>query len=212
LAAFLQFVYRQCEAWDRSKAADDILQPRFAASRNDEFLVVYEKTALLDRVYGTNVFDAFRLAQHIVSCNIDSLLKIGDPTVVSKIRSGHGIRAKKKGRKEKDLYSFATKYASWHRPDAYPIYDGLIGRLLPKLNRRFPFYNGPLSQQSLRDYSNLIAAIDSLTANLRLKHLRYKKIDKALWLWAKYRFRRKQLNDQIRRAVSDKRQRLRIWL
>lgn len=211
LSEFLRLVYGQFTAWERYKIADDILHERFHATRNHKLLVVYEKVVLLDRLYGTNVFHAFRMAEHIVRCKIDPLLKAAKPEVICRIRAGHDITAKQSW-KEKDLYSFASKYASWHRPDVYPIYDGLIGRLLPKLNRKLRFHNGLLSPKQLRTYSNLIVAIDELTEKLGLESFRYKKIDKALWLWAKYEFRREHMNDEIKRGISKARKRLKIRL
>jgi hypothetical protein len=210
IGLFLSAVYSAFEQWERYRSADDLLLRRFSQTKNDEFLEVYEKAALLDRLYGTNVFDVFRIAKHIVSQNIDPLLQSGSRRVVERIRKGHGIVS---GRNTpRDLYSFATKYASWHAPQRYPIYDGLIGRLLPKLNRTLRFHQDSLIKSRLKNYPSFVTAIDSLMRQTNLSAFGYKKLDKALWLWAKYEFFRERVPKRIQKRISTAKRKLSVQL
>jgi hypothetical protein len=137
-------------------------------------------------------------------------LESGSAGVIDKIRRGHGIISRKKN--VRDLYSFATKYASWHAPQQYPIYDGLIGRLLPKLNRKLNFSEGSLSKSKLKTYSTFVRAIDSLMRQVNLESFGYKKLDKALWLWAKYEFFRDRVPKRIQKRISEAKKRYRVRL
>ena len=71
------------------------------------------KISVLNDLYSTNIFGTFIMAEHIQYLNIDIQLKRGDPTLVNRIASGHGIVSSRTNR-ELNFYSFATKYCNWH--------------------------------------------------------------------------------------------------
>ncbi|ODS39372.1 hypothetical protein BEH94_10640 [Candidatus Altiarchaeales archaeon WOR_SM1_SCG] len=53
--------------------------------------------------------------------------------------------------KERNLYSFATKYCSHHKPEDYPIYDSFVEKLLLHFKREDTFYE--FRKSDLKKYS-----------------------------------------------------------
>ncbi|HET6384515.1 MAG TPA: hypothetical protein VFJ58_14060 [Armatimonadota bacterium] len=151
--------------------------------RNGSFGEVYAKVALINLMWGTNVYDTRRLARHIQSQgqNIDRLLVAGDPKVIEAIRYGHGIRTKTGA--ERDFYSFAAKYAHWHNPMCYPPYDSFGDFSLVGLQRQFPFAS--LRSGDLISYVTLKRTIDKLKRYTGWSSPGYKEIDEGLWICGK---------------------------
>ena len=139
-------------------------------------------------LYKTAIINSPKLANYIFKKgkNIDKKLKKGDISVIDDIRKGHKIGLNGKRKRERNLYSFATKYAHFHNPKAFPICDNRVIRLLAQANRQWSFYDKKFSQKNIRDYGNYKFVIDSLAESLRITKWSYKKIDQGLWLWARY--------------------------
>lgn len=164
---------------------------------NTDFHKVFTKVVLINSLYGTNIFDTSKMASHIhdPKKNIDVRIKGGDIKVIDDIRKGHDIK-RKKGNKELDFYSFATKYANWHNPSAFPIFDNLVNDLLTQFKKKniLPI---EFTAEKLRDYEEFKSVIDSLKKLLQLGDWNYKKIDKALWICAKFLYRKEQLQNEV---------------
>jgi len=120
----------------------------------DGLEAVLLKATLVNALYATNVYDIVTIARHIACPKIGDALRAGSPEAVEAIAREHGI-GKGNASGYRDFYVFATKYAHWHNPDAYPIYDSYVGWLLPILARHFPdepdfsvalSKNGPFTQ------------------------------------------------------------------
>ena len=148
---------------------------------------VYIKVVLINVLYKTAIINTPKLANHIFNkCKeIDKKLKKGDISVIDDIRHGHKIGTNGESKKERDFYSFATKYAHFHNPKAFPICDNRVIRLLAQANRQLLFYDSKFSQKGLRDYQKYKSVIDSLAERLCISGWGYKKIDQGLWLWAR---------------------------
>lgn len=143
------------------------------------------KVVILNSLYNTALYDVHKMAKHIVKQGVDPKFSRGDITVVNDIRKGHKIRNSKTG-KERDFYSFATKYCHWHAPSKYVMYDEFLGAALKDLNGRLGFYR-PFSSARLRQqYSTFKEVIDSLAATLTLTNWDYKTLDQALWVYGRY--------------------------
>jgi hypothetical protein len=145
---------------------------------NTDLEQVLTKVVLVNSLYRTGIFDVWKIAKHIHDQNIDPKIHDEDITVVDDIRSGHGIN-------KRNLYSFATKYVHWHRPSGFPIYDGLVARLLRDLNSERQFYP-EFVLSDLKRYSLLKSVIDELRSKMRLEDLDYKRVDEGLWIHAKH--------------------------
>ncbi|HUV29899.1 MAG TPA: hypothetical protein VMY05_02225 [Acidobacteriota bacterium] len=124
----------------------------------------------------------------------DRRLTSGDLSLVDDIRHGHEIIVKKSG-KERDLYSFATKYAALHQPTNFPIFDSLVMRLLTALNKQINFCP-PFTQADLRNYRRYVSVIDSLASYTGLNSFKYKRLDQGLWVLAKYYYDRSNLAEE----------------
>lgn len=166
--------------------------------KNTRIEDVLIKATLINSLYGTAIFDIIKISQHICNKNIDQKINNGEISVIDDIRTGHGIPADEN--RERNLYSFATKYISLHAPEKFPIYDGLVKRLLKDINSIHKFHNPSFTQNDLAAYHRLKSVIDSLIAFLNLKRdFRYKKIDQALWLYAKYLYK----PDELKKDADD---------
>ena len=201
LAKILASGYGWFQCIPRYRMGDEVISFAVGAHpRNTSLRDVFEKVVLVNSIYGTNIYNPFKMAEHAHLLSVDSKIRRGDISVVDDLRRGHGLL--RQNGTEWDFYSFATKYSSWHSPELFPIYDGLVKRLLPKLNRTFRFH-ARFTQGDLDDYSTLKAVIDSLSDFTRLQHLRYKKIDKGLWIYAKYLYRHNELPNEITTEIEN---------
>jgi len=119
-----------------------------------------------------------------LNSDADARLASGDLTLADDIRRGHGIRARKTG-KERNFYSFATKYAALHEPTKFPIFDSLVMKLLTTLNKQLRFCPRFI-QSDLRDYQRYVSIVDALLTFAGLGSFKYKRFDQGLWIYSKF--------------------------
>ncbi len=167
---------------------------------NDTIDAVLPKVILINSFYATQIYDTERAARNILTVDADSRLASGDLTLVDSIRRGHGIKTKKSGR-ERDFYSFATKYAALHEPTKFPIFDSLVMKLLTQLDRQLKFCSH-FTQADLRDYRRYVTVIDSLIQLTNLKSFKYKRLDQGSWVYAKYLFDSDSLSTDDNQTIS----------
>lgn len=165
---------------------------------NNKIEDVYLKVTAINSLYSTNIYDTYKIAHHIFHIkDIDKKLEDGDLSVVNEIARGHKIPNTEK---EKNFYSFATKYCSFHNPKNYPIYDGLIQNLLIEYNNSkiedFKFCEPKINYDYLRDYEKFKETIEKFKSHFSLTKFELKEIDMFLWLYAKDRERMKLNNKQ----------------
>ncbi len=169
---------------------------------NNSFQAVYEKTVLINTLYSTVVYDTIGMARHILRTNIDSKLESGDISVIGDIRAGHGIRTNRGKQKEIDFYSFATKYAAFHRPDVFPLYDDYVKKLLWQLNKIHKFTRR-FTQTELRKYPFFKEVIDSLATLVNMEDCLYEELDHALWLYGKYIDKQGRLDKALSEVIRN---------
>jgi hypothetical protein len=163
---------------DRYGPADRVLSSVFSHHPfNDALEDVLIKVVLLNGLYNTNVFAVTDMARHIRDLGIDVDLATSSPGLVDRIAK---LRIRDKTRRH---YSFATKYCSWHRPEDYPIYDGLVEKLLWLYRRQYSF--AEFAKPDLRDYPRYKAVLTAFRVHFRLEDLSFKQIDKFLWWTSK---------------------------
>lgn len=111
---------------------------------NNEISEVLLKVNILNDFYSTNIFDTYKIAEYIVSLNIDKKLKAKDLSIVNEIadKTKNGIN--------RNIYSFATKYCVHHLGDEYPIFDSFVAKMLLHLNKQDKF--SKFSYNDCRDY------------------------------------------------------------
>ena len=153
-----------------NKLREVVLEKRFEGSKNTDLQEVLIKAALLDIFYRTRIpaNNIVPIARHIEAMNIDERLynEEIDVDLVNDIAYGTSKYKKKIFDKEKEdaenlniqisnVYSFASKYCSWHNPE-YPIADSYSKGMLFYINKADPFYKiGGVktpSKVSLNDY------------------------------------------------------------
>ena len=141
------------------------------------------KISVINDMYSTNIFGTFIIAEHILGLGIDKDLVRGDPALVHKIATGHGILAKNS---ERNFYSFATKYCNWHNKEAYPIYDSFVAKILIAYRDEFEFSH--FDDIDLKDYVRFKEIINDLRKAYHLTEFNLKEIDKFLWIYGKTMF------------------------
>ena len=118
---------------------------------NNDLPHVLLKVVALNRLYSTQIFAVVDVARHIHrnAQAIDAALAAGSPGIVETIAK---VTVTVSG-KERNNYSFATKYCSWHNPASYPIYDSRVDRYLWKLQKQDRFATFFLTNADLWDYA-----------------------------------------------------------
>jgi hypothetical protein len=158
--------------------ADEAISKLFQAfPYNQKIEDVWLKVVALNGLYNTNIYATYDVAKRIYELNIEAQLEQRSPEVVNQIAL---VKIRGKTRRN---YSFASKYCSWHVPDAYPIYDSFVERLIWEYEKRDRF--AQLRRTDLQDYPRYKETIESFRDFYGLAQFDFKKLDKFLWLYGK---------------------------
>ncbi|NLI29139.1 MAG: hypothetical protein GX423_03575 [Nitrospiraceae bacterium] len=150
---------------------------------NKEIEHVLLKVSALNDFYSTNIFDTYSVARHILTKDIDDRLKTDDYSLVNDIAQ---ISIKNKN---KNFYSFASKYCSHHKPTSYPIYDSFVEKMLLHYKSRDNFDS--FDKVDLKNYGRLIKVIRNFQGFYKLDKFTLREIDIFLWLAGKDWFPKK---------------------
>lgn len=138
---------------------------------NNNLEEVLIKCAVIDNFSSTNVFDLYSMAEHIVGKHVDEKLKKGDYSVVD------DIAKVEIGGKERNFYSFATKYCHYHNPNRFAIYDSYVAKVLCA----FPNDFRKIREKDLREkYETFIDVLNGFKKQFNLE-LSFDDLDKYLW-------------------------------
>jgi len=142
------------------------------------------KIHALNDAYGAGIFWPVDVAKNILDMGIDSDLSKGDIGVIEKIakKDGKGkfeFQGKNGKIIKRKFYSFATKYASFHQPDKYPIFDSNVKTALiyfKKNCEKFAFDDEDLTKYNkfvgiIKNFKEVFCSISS-----------FRDIDKYLYL------------------------------
>lgn len=149
---------------------------------NTRFESVVLKVLGLNALYSTGIIAVQPAARRIVSLDIDARLAQGAPELVNEI----AVTPIKPG-KTMRFYSFATKYCSWHVPDAYPIFDSVVSKLINEYQRMDRFANY-VWQYELNEYHTFKHTLETFRESYGLTGFSFKELDKFLWLYGKEYF------------------------
>lgn len=180
------FVRHYVELFDESRdgRADEALAKLFYAfPANSQYEHILFKALALNDVYSTNIKVVRSVANHILSLNIDSELAQQTPELVNKIARTPG-----KDGKSRWNYSFASKYCSWHVPDAYPIYDSRVDKLIWTYRQSDRFSDFFWRKDLWSDYRIFKRTIEAFREHYDLMGFSFKELDKFLWLYSKEYF------------------------
>lgn len=149
--------------------------------KNTDLDDVAVKAAALNAFYGTNIFDIFRVARHILALDIDKRLHSGDAQLVADIADVQMANGK-----HKRFYSFASKYCSHHNPNDYPIYDSYVDRLLRYFRDVDTF--SKFKNDELKNYAAFKRILLTFRETYQLEQYTIKQIDQYLWQLGKEKF------------------------
>lgn len=145
---------------------------------NKDINDVLLKSSALNDFYSTNIFSIYAVAKHILSIpNFDQKLKVNDLGLVDEIR-----KVTING-KEKNFYSFATKYCSHHNPEAFPIYDSYVDKILLAINKQCKF--AKFTRAELKNYSRFKEILSLFQEKFGLGDFSIRQLDTYLWLLGK---------------------------
>lgn len=142
------------------------------------------KVCSLNDFYSTNIFSPFTVARHIVNLNVDEKLKQDRLEVVNEIAN-----VTMTGNKNKNFYSFATKYCSHHKPTIYPIYDSFVDKMLIYFRNTDKFYS--FHKNDLKEYPKYRKILIEFRKFYQIENFDLKEIDKYLWQIGKIHFPKK---------------------
>jgi hypothetical protein len=117
------------------------------------------------------------MAEYILKLKIDQQLEQQSPELVDQ------IAMTPIGRRN---YSFASKYCSWHVPEAYPIYDRYVDELIWAYQKTDKF--AEFKRKELKIYPRYKEVIQAFISYYRLTQFSFKEIDKFLWQYGKELF------------------------
>ena len=145
---------------------------------NKDISDVLLKVSALNDFYSTHIFKVFPMAKHIVALDVDERLRAGDVSLVRDIQKISG--------RNRNYYSFATKYCSHHKPFDFPIYDSYVDRVLRYYGRRDKFID--FIDSDLKEYEHFKAILMAFRSSYSLEAYNLKEIDKYIWLLGKEYF------------------------
>ena len=141
--------------------------------RNSDAGEVLAKVVVINRLYNTNIYDVYAVADRIVSLAIDARLRAGDLGLVD------DIARVTVGGKPRVFLSFASKYCAWHEPDRFQIYDSYVDATLWAYQRQFGFAD--FRREQLREYPTFCAVVDRFRERFNLTSLSRRELDHFLW-------------------------------
>ena len=162
-------------------AINDLFNGLYKSNKNLKSIMI--KCSVLNDFYSTNIFKIYPVACHILELNIDDRLKTGDLTIVNEI-ANNTISGK-----NKNFYSFASKYCSHHDQDVYPIYDSYVDQMLRYFRNTDKFYK--FKNDDLKNYVKFKDILLKFKYFYKLENYSLKDIDKYLWQAGKQYFPKK---------------------
>ena len=91
--------------------------------------------------------------------------------------------------KQRNFYSFATKYCSHHNPVDFPIYDSYVDAVLRYFQKTDGFME--FSQTDLKDYVCFKNILEGFRRRYKLEAFSLKQIDQYIWQLGKEYFPKK---------------------
>lgn len=177
---------------------------------NNDLHEVLVKVTLLNSFYNTQILNKnlVNIARHIVELEIDKKLRSDDISIVNDIAYKTN---EYKTEEINNIYSFASKYCSWHEPDKYPIVDSYTKGMLYYINKNSlygkNYYGNSFTQESLNDYEKYVDIYNRFLIAFDLSGYSYKRIDKYLWKYSK-EYKEKYKEDL---GINDSNQKLMLF-
>lgn len=183
----VKFYLDKRESLENYVAQENALNKLFSTLPfNTDLDDVLLKSATLNHFYSTNIFSIYSVAKHILSLkNVDKRLQAGDLSLIDEIRK---ITINEKN---KDSYSFASKYCAHHNGDAFPIFDSYVEKVLWYFQQTDKF--SQFKWAELKNYATFKQVLLDFKAYYRLD-CTLRELDTYLWLLGKDFFRKNKDN------------------
>lgn len=164
--------------WDSSpdyttqeEAINELFQSHYNSNKSLKNIII--KCSVLNDFYSTNIFKVYPVALHILELDIDDRLKNGDISLVNEIANN------KISGKEKNFYSFASKYCSHHNQEEYPIYDYYVDQMLRHFRNVDVFFD--FDNADLKNYEKFKNILLKFREFYKLEKFSLKDLDRYLW-------------------------------
>ena len=150
---------------------------------NNDLNEILIKCSCLNDFYSTNIFLIFPVAKNIYDLKIDKRLEEGDTSLVNDIANVE-ISGK-----QKNFYSFASKYCSHHNAIKFPIYDYFVEKMLMYFKKKDKF--AKFKKEDLKDYTKFRNVLMEFKKFYDIDEYNLRDIDKYLWIAGKEYFPKK---------------------
>ncbi len=142
---------------------------------NNDLLGVILKVGIINSFYSTNIFKPFDVAKKIYEIkDFDIRVKKGDFSLINQIAnvtiSG----------KNKNFYSFATKYCYHHNQEKFVIYDSFVESQIWKNIQKDRFTK--IKRKQLKDYYFYMSTFLKFKEFYHLDKFNNREIELALWI------------------------------
>lgn len=171
--------FHELEKYQLHEAALALLYGELCPGHEDLPAVLLKVSALND-FYSTNIYDTHAVAKHIVQAKPARDIEEGNPGIVNALSSVVI------GGKPRSCYSFATKYCSHHNPQAFPIFDSFVQKMLTHFRRKHQLIS--FKNNDLRDYPKFVAIVEQFQQVYGLGARSLREVDIYLWLAGKAAF------------------------
>lgn len=182
-----KYYWQQWMTLDRYRDAEEALARLFRSRRDKEYLDRSDlliKCSTLNDFYSTSIFSVYYVVEHYSKVkSLGNRLSIGDLSLVEELRN---VPVSDDRKVTRDFYSFATKFCAHHNPEAFPIYDSYVDKMLRELRNRdkiLKFHN-----DDLKHYDYFRDVICQLRMAYGIEGLSFRQVDIMLWLAGKEYF------------------------
>lgn len=163
---------------------------------NTNFEEVVYKITILDSFYSTNL----RFNDKTLTADKDNKsgiievanIILGIKDFDERVERGHIelvdqiVNTAKQDKNMKSVYSFATKYCSFHNSEKYPICDNFVKEEL-KYYRNQKVSEFKFQNKDLENYREFVKVVKNFKEIFNLEKYSFKQIDQYLWLVGKRR-------------------------
>lgn len=178
----IEYYLQKWDSLENYHLQEDALDKLFIdlCPENKDLSDILIKVSTLNDFYSTNIFSVYPVAKKILSLDIDDRLQAGDVTLVEDI-----MQVTIDG-KQKNFYSFSTKYCSHHNPLNYPIYDSYVEKVLVYFRDKDGF--DVFNRVELKNYAKFKSILIEFGKFYGLEQYNLKQIDKYIWQLGKEHF------------------------
>ncbi|HEX4134033.1 MAG TPA: hypothetical protein VHY84_05370 [Bryobacteraceae bacterium] len=169
-----QLIKEEADKFDQENSLDEealgLLFSQFPG--NKALPEVLLKVIALNKLYGAGVRDPHisAVARHIAGiAGLDALLQQGSPDAAERIIDCKEVK--------RNYFSFASKYCSWHNPDAFAIYSSEIDACLWRYREQDNFTK---YRRGSYDYREFLRIMNAFRNHYGLTSIGFKDLDKFL--------------------------------